>query len=133
MSVAASYVMGKCRSGVFVSVLYDAKESMEFQYNEGGLHGNAVLWYFCKIRHFTLVEEPKVFKNNVWEIYSVPPKLCMFFVFKIRYVPSYTMFPALTRHLFHFFIFLPFHVNRGFQAYLPAKHLFCEILKHVNE
>ena len=31
--VTASYVMGKCRAGVFVSVFWDARESMELRYN----------------------------------------------------------------------------------------------------
>ena len=33
--VTASYVMGKCRTGVFVSVFCDARESMDFLHNRG--------------------------------------------------------------------------------------------------
>ena len=37
-----------------------------------------------EIPHFTLVEEPKVFKNNVRDIYSASLKLCIFFLFKTK-------------------------------------------------
>ena len=91
--VTASYVMGKCRTGVFVSVFCDARESMELQYDEECLRDSAVSLYFLEIPHFTLVEEQKVFKNNVRDIYSASPKLCIFVVLKLSYVQLYTMFP----------------------------------------
>ena len=91
--VTASYVMGKCRTGVFVSVFCDARESMDSSHNEEGHRDNAVSLYFLEIPHFTLVEEQKVFKNNVRDIYSASPKLCIFFVLKLSYVQLYTMFP----------------------------------------
>ena len=90
--VTASYVMGKCRTGVFVSVFCDAKESMELWYDEECLLYNAVSSYFLKIPHFTLVEEQKVFKHNVRNIYSASPKLCIFFVLKVICVHIYTLF-----------------------------------------
>ena len=91
--VTASYVMGKCRTGVFVSVFCNARESMDSPHNEEGHRDNAVSLYFLEIPHFTLVEEQKVFKNNVRDIYSASPKLCIFVVSKLSYVQLYTMFP----------------------------------------
>jgi hypothetical protein len=82
--VTASYVMGKCRTGVFVSVFCNARESMELPYNKGCLHDSAVSLYFLEIPHFTLVEEQKVFKNNVKDIYSASPTLCIFFCIKAK-------------------------------------------------
>lgn len=91
--VTASYVMGKCRTGVFVSVFCDARESMDSPHNEEGHRDSAVSLYFLEIPHFTLVEEQKVFKNNVRDIYSASPKLCIFVVLKLSYVQLYTLFP----------------------------------------
>ena len=85
--------MGKCRTGVFVSVFCDARESMDSPHNEEGHCDSAVSLYFLEIPHFTLVEEQKVFKNNVRDIYSASPKLCIFVVLKLSYVQLYTMFP----------------------------------------
>ena len=90
--VTASYVMGKCRTGVFVSVFCDARESMDSSHNEEGHRDNAVSLYFLEIPHFTLVEEQNVFKNNVTNIYSASPKLCIFFVLKLSCAPVCTMF-----------------------------------------
>ena len=90
--VTASYVMGKCRTGVFVSVFCNARESMELRYDEEGHRDNAVSLYYLEIPHFTIVEEQKVFKNNVRDIYSASPKLCIFVVVKISCVPVCTMF-----------------------------------------
>ena len=98
--VTASYVMGKCRTGVFVSVFCNARESMELRYDEKGHRDNAVSLYFLKIPHFTLVEELKVFKKNVWKIYSVPQTLYIRYVIKRSYVQIYTMFFELNIHLF---------------------------------
>ena len=90
--VTASYVMGKCRTGVFVSVFCDARESMDSPHNEEGHRDSAVSLYYLEITHFTLVGEAKVFKNNVRDIYSASPKLCIFFVLKVIYVQLYTLF-----------------------------------------
>ena len=90
--VTASYVMGKCRTGVFVSVFCNARKSMELRYDEVCLHDNAMSLYYLEIPHFTLVEEPNVFKNKVRDIYSASPKLCIFFVLKLSYVQLYTLF-----------------------------------------
>ena len=90
--VTASYVMGKCRTGVFVSVFCDARESMDSPHDEQGQSNSAVSLYFLEITHFTLVEEQNVFKNNVRDIYSASPELCIFFVVKISCVPVCTMF-----------------------------------------
>ena len=90
--VTASYVIGKCRTGVFVSVFCDARDSMDSPHNGEGHRDSAVSLYDLEIPHFTLVEEPKVFKNNVWNIYSASPKLCIFFVLKLSYVQLYTLF-----------------------------------------
>ena len=90
--VTASYVMAKCQTGVFVSVFCNARESMELRYDEECLNHNAVSLYYLEIPHFTLVEEKKVFKNNVKNIYSASPKLCIFFVLKLIYVHVYTLF-----------------------------------------
>ena len=92
VSVTTSYVVRKCRTGVFASVLCDARESMDSPHNEEGHRDSAVSLYFLEIPHFTLVEEQKVFKNNVRDIYSASPKLCIFVVLKLRYVQLYTMF-----------------------------------------
>ena len=91
--VTASYVMGKCRTGVFVSVFCDARESMDSWHNEEGHRDSALSLYFLEIPHFTLVEEQNVFKNNVRDIYSVSPKLCIFVVLNLSYVQLYTLFP----------------------------------------
>ena len=90
--VTASGVMGKCRTGVFVSVFCNARESMDSPHNGEGHHDSAVSLYFLEIPHFTLVEEQKVFKNNVRDIYSASPKLCILFVLKLSCVPVCTMF-----------------------------------------
>ena len=55
--ITASYVMGKCRSGVFESVFCSARESMELLRNEECPRGNAVSLYFLEKPHFTLVKE----------------------------------------------------------------------------
>ena len=93
ISVIALYVMGKCQKDVFVSVFCDARESMDSPHNKEGHRDSAVSLYFLEIPHFTLVEVQKVFKNNVRDIYSASPKLYIFFVLKLSYVPLYTMFP----------------------------------------
>ena len=89
--VTAAYVMGKCRTGVFVSVFCNARDSMELRYDEEGHRDSAVSLYFLEITHFFLVEEQKVFKNNVRDIYSASPKLCIFFKVEINCVPVCTM------------------------------------------
>ena len=76
----ASYVMGKCRTDVFVSVFCDVRHSMDSLHNGEGHRDSAVSLYFLEITHFILVEEQKVSKNNVKDIYSASPKLCIFFV-----------------------------------------------------
>ena len=75
-----------------MSVFWDARDSMDSPHNEEGHRDSAVSLYFLEIPHFTLVEEPKVFKNNVWNIYSASPNLRVFIVFRISYVQVYTMF-----------------------------------------
>ena len=40
--VTALYVMGKCRTDVFVSVFCDARDSMDFPLNEEGHRDSAV-------------------------------------------------------------------------------------------
>jgi hypothetical protein len=105
VSVTASYVMVKCRTGAFESVFCDAWESMDSGYDGGYLHDSAVSLYFLKIPHFTHVEEQKVFKNNVRIIYSASPKLCISLIPKTSYVQIYTMFFELNTHLFYFFYF----------------------------
>ena len=92
VSVTASYVMKKCQTGVFKSVFCDARESMYFRHDGRCLRDNAVSSYFLKIPHFTLVLKPKVLNNNVQNIYSVSPKLCVFIMLRTSYVPIYTMF-----------------------------------------
>ncbi len=92
VSITASYVLRKCRIDVLVSVFWDARESMELLYDGECLHDSAVSSYFLEIPHFTLPEGPKVFKNNVWNIYSVPPKVYIIFVYEISYARFYTMF-----------------------------------------
>ena len=72
ISVTASCVMGKCRTGTFMSVFCDARGSMGLPYDEECLRDNAVPFYLFKTPHFTHVEKLKVFKNNVWNIYFVP-------------------------------------------------------------
>ena len=81
MSVTASYVMRKCRTEVFMSVFCNAKESMKLQCDEECHRDNAVSLYYLEILHFTLVEGPKVSKNNVGIANSALPKLCILFVF----------------------------------------------------
>ena len=92
VSVTTSYVMEKCRTDVFVSVFCDARDSMDSPHNGEGHRDSAVSLYFLEITHFILVEEQNVFKNNVRDIYSASPKLCIFFVLKITCVPVCTMF-----------------------------------------
>ena len=64
---------------------------MELRYDMEYLFDNAVWLYYLEIPHFTLVEEPKVFKNNVRDIYSASPMLCIFFVLKLSYIQLYTL------------------------------------------
>jgi hypothetical protein len=90
--VTASYVMGECRADVFVSVICDARDSMDSQHNEEGHDDSAVSSYFLEITHFILVEEQNVFKNNVRDIYFASPRMCIFVVVKISCVPVCTMF-----------------------------------------
>ena len=90
--ITASHVIKKCRTGVFVSVCYNVRKTMELQYDDGCQCDSAVSLYYLEIPNFTLVGEPNVFKNNVGDIYSAPPKLCIFFVLKISCVPVCTMF-----------------------------------------
>ena len=90
--VTASYIMGKCRTGVFVSVFCNARESIDSPRNEEGHRDSAVSLYFLEITHFFLVEDQKVFKNNVRDIYSASPKLCIFFVLNLSNVQLYTLF-----------------------------------------
>ena len=90
--VTASCVMGKCRTGVFVSVFCDARESMDSPHNEEGHRDSAVSLYFLEIPHFILVEEQNVFKNNVRDIYSASLELCIFFLLKLSCVPLCTLF-----------------------------------------
>ena len=85
--------MGKCRTGVFVSVFCDARDSMQLLYDKDIRNDNAVSLYYLEIPHFTLVEEQKVFKNNLRDIYSASPKLCIFGELKLSYVQLYKMFP----------------------------------------
>ena len=66
--VTASYAMKKCWTGVFVSVFYNVRETMELQDNEVCQHDIAVSLYYLEIPIFTLVGEAKVFKNNVRDI-----------------------------------------------------------------
>ena len=80
VSVAASYAMGKGQSDVFVSVFCNLRETMELLHDGVCLRDSAVSLYFLEISIFTLVGEAKVFKNNVRDIYSASPKLCIFFV-----------------------------------------------------
>jgi hypothetical protein len=75
-----------------VSVFCDARESMDSPHNGEGHCDSAVSLYFLEIPHFTLVEEQKVFKNNVRDIYSASPKLNISVVLKLSYVQLYTMF-----------------------------------------
>ena len=91
VSVTTSYVMGKCQTGVFVSVFWDARDSMESPHNGEGPRDSAVSLYFRETAHFILVEEQNVFKNNVRDIYSASSKLCIFFVLKLSFVPVCTM------------------------------------------
>ena len=84
--------MGKCRTGVFVSVFCNARGSIELQYDEECRRDNAVSLYYLEIPNFTLVGEAKVFKNNVRDIYSASPTLCIFFVPQTSYVQLYTLF-----------------------------------------
>ena len=66
---------------------------MELWYDEEGHRDNAVSLYYLEIPNFSLLEDQKVFKNNVRDIYSASPKLCIFVVLKLSYVQLYTMFP----------------------------------------
>ena len=75
-----------------MSVFWDARDSMDSQHNGEGSRDSAVSLYFLEIPHFTLVEESKVFKNNVRDIYSASLKLCIFFLLKLSCVPLCTLF-----------------------------------------
>ena len=92
--VTASYVMGKCRTGVFVSVFCNVRETMELPDDRVCLRNSAVSLYYLEIPNFTLVGEAKVLKYNVKNIYSALPKLCSFLVLKVSCVRVCTMFLA---------------------------------------
>ena len=53
--VTASYVMRKCRTGVFVSVFCNVRETMELRYDKVCLRDSAVSFYHLQIPIFTLV------------------------------------------------------------------------------
>ena len=55
VSVIASYVMGNCRNGVFVSVFCNARESMELRCDEECLRDNAASLYYLEKPIFTHV------------------------------------------------------------------------------
>ena len=90
--ITASYVMGKCRTDVFVSVFCNPRESIGLRYSQECLRDNAVSLYYLEIPDFSLLEDQKVFKNNVRDIYSASPTLCILFVIKLSCVPVCTMF-----------------------------------------
>ena len=94
MMVTASYVMEKRRTGVFISVFCDARVNMELPRDKEWSHDNAVSLYFLETAQFILVGGPIVVKNNLTSIYSASPNPYIFFVFKITYLPIYTMFLA---------------------------------------
>jgi hypothetical protein len=75
-----------------VSVFCDARDNMDFPHNQEGLRDSAVSLYFLGIPHFILVEEPKMFQNNVKNFYSASLKMCIFVVLKISYATLCTMF-----------------------------------------
>ena len=79
-------------NGRFCVVFCNARESMDSPHNEEGHRDSAVSYYYLEITHFFLVEEQKVFKNNVRDIYSASPKLCIFFVVKRSCIPVCTLF-----------------------------------------
>ena len=114
VSVAASCVMGKCRSGVFKSVFCDVKESMDLLCNGECRRDNAVSLYFLEISLFTRVGEPKVFENNVWNIYSAPQRLYTFFVSKLSYVVNYKVLLQQIIQLFDFFHIFTISRQPGF-------------------
>ena len=66
--VTASYVMGKCRTGVFMSVFRSVRETMELPNDTVCLHDSAVSLYYLEKPIFTHVSEAKVFKSNVRDI-----------------------------------------------------------------
>ena len=55
MLITASCVMGKCRTGDFVSVYCNLRETMELLDNKGCLLDSAVSLYYLEIPIFTLV------------------------------------------------------------------------------
>ena len=59
--VTSSYVMGKCRTDVFVSVFWNVRGTMELPYNQIRPRNSAASLYFLEIPNFTLVVEAKVF------------------------------------------------------------------------
>ena len=65
---------------------------MELLYDKECLLDNAVSLYYLEIRNFSLVEDQKVYKNNVKDIYSALATLCILFVIKLSCIPVYTMF-----------------------------------------
>ena len=79
--VTASYVMGKCRTGVFMSVFCDARDRMDSPHNKEGHCDSAVSLYFLEIPHFTLVEEQKVFKNNMLKTFILHRQHCAYFLY----------------------------------------------------
>ena len=52
--VTASYVMGKCRTGVFVSVFCNVRETMELSGDRLCPRDSAVSLYYLEIPIFTL-------------------------------------------------------------------------------
>ena len=87
---------------------------MELADDGEGSRDNAVPLYFLEIPHFTLLEEPKVFKNNVSNVYFASRKLCTFFIIKLSYIPINTMFLSQSIHLNDFFYFFTISSQAGF-------------------
>ena len=90
--VTVSYVMGKCWTGVFVSVFCYVRETIELPEDEVCPRDSAVSLHYLKLPNFTHDGEAKVFTNNVRSMYSASPKMCIFFVLKLSCVRVCTMF-----------------------------------------
>ena len=70
--VTASCVMAKCRTGVFVSVFCNARESMDSPHNEEGHRDSAVSLYFLEITHFIFAEEQAALVGPNCKLYLQP-------------------------------------------------------------
>ena len=109
--------MGKCRTGVFVSVFCNGRETMDLPDDEVCLRYSAVLLYYLEIPIFTFFERQKCLETML-ETFNMHRQSCTYFLIylKLSCVPVYTMFIPQFIHLFDIFHFSIISWQSGFSG-----------------